>query len=75
MLLFALLFATFDQINIKDWASETKLELALTSLEVSNFVILHVLAQWKIYYYSIEIKIFWGKHKVITLKQQFLGII
>ena len=32
-------------------------------------------SQWKIYYYSIEINFLGGEHKVMTLKQQFLGII
>ena len=32
------------------------------------------ISHWKIYYYSMEINLFWGEHKVITLKQQILGI-
>ena len=36
---------------------------------------IQALAHWKIYYYSIEINFFGGEHKVITPKQQILGII
>ena len=34
-----------------------------------------LISRWKIYYYSIEKKLFWGEHAVITLKQQFLCIV
>ena len=36
---------------------------------------IQALAHWKIYYYSIEINFLGGEHKVITPKQQILGII